>query len=99
LRDAAPQTVTIQLLSTDNPPQLKEHLSTIAKSVEIKNVFVYRTVARQKPFLTVLYGSFGSREAAQDVLDRLPASLRTNKPYLRTAQGVRDELSRNAAAM
>jgi len=94
LRAAPGQTLTIQLLGTENSPQLKEHLSTIAKSIEINNIFVYRTVARQKPFLTVLYGSFGSREAAQDALDRLPPSLKANKPYLRTVQGVRDEMSR-----
>jgi len=89
------QTLTIQLLGAENPQQLKDHLSTIAKSIEISNIFVYRTLARQKPFLTVLYGSFNSREAAQSALDRLPPHLRVFKPYLRTVQGVRDEMSRN----
>jgi len=98
LRTAPGQTLTIQLLGTENPPQLKEHLSTIAKSIEINNIFVYRTVAKQKPFLTVLYGSFGSREAAQDALDRLPLPLKANKPYLRTVQGVREEIGRYSAA-
>lgn len=88
------EALSIQLLSTDNPPQLKQHLSIIAKSIEINNIFVYRTVARQKPFLTVLYGSYRSREAAQDALDRLPEQLKVNKPYVRTIQGVRDELER-----
>ena len=63
LEVTAPQTLTIQLLGAENPQQLKEHLSTIAKSIEITNIFVNRTTARQKPFLSVLYGSFDTREA------------------------------------
>ncbi|MCC6534028.1 MAG: AAA family ATPase [Burkholderiales bacterium] len=95
LEAEAAQTHSIQLLGSENPQQLKDHLSSIAKSIEINSLFVYRTVARQKPFLTVLYGSFGSREAAQDALDRLPPHLKAFKPYLRTVQGVREEMSRN----
>jgi type II secretory pathway predicted ATPase ExeA/septal ring-binding cell division protein DamX len=95
LERAAPQTHSIQLLGSENARQLKDHLSSIAKSVEISKIYVYRTVAAQKPFLTVLYGSFGSREAAQNALDRLPPSLKAFKPYLRTVQGIREEMSRN----
>ena len=90
-----PDTLTIQLLGSENPQSLREHLSTIAKSVDISNFYVYRTIARQKPFLTVLYGSFGSRAAAQSALERLPAALKAFKPYLRTVQGIREEMSRN----
>ena len=89
------QTHSIQVLGSDNGEQLKQHLNMIAKSVEIKNVFVYRTIAKEKPFLTVLYGSFPSREAAQEALDRLPPPLRAFRPYLRTVQGIREEMSRN----
>ena len=86
---------SIQVLGSDNGEQLKHHLNMIAKSVEIKNVFVYRTIAKEKPFLTVLYGTFPSREAAQEALDRLPPPLRAFRPYLRTVQGIREEMSRN----
>jgi septal ring-binding cell division protein DamX len=95
LQRAAPDTHCIQLLGAENPQQLKEHLSSIAKSIEITNLYVYRTVARQKPFLTVLYGSFGTREAAQNALDRLPPPLKAFRPLLRTVQGIREEMSRN----
>ena len=95
LEHEAPQTHSIQLLGSENARQLKDHLSSIAKSIEISKIYVYRTVAAQKPFLTVLYGSFGSREAAQNALDRLPPPLKAFKPYLRTVQGIREEMSRN----
>jgi len=95
LEAQGPQMLTIQLLGAENPQQLRDHLSTIAKSIEISNIFVYRTLARQKPFLTVLYGSFTTREAAQNALDRLPPHMKVFKPYLRTVQGIREEMSRN----
>jgi septal ring-binding cell division protein DamX len=43
----------------------------------------------------VLYGSFGSREAAQEALDRLPPPLKASGPYVRTVQGIRGEMSRS----
>jgi type II secretory pathway predicted ATPase ExeA/septal ring-binding cell division protein DamX len=95
LEREAPLTHSIQLLGSENAQQLKEHLSSLAKSIEISKIYVYRTVAGQKPFLTVLYGSFGTREAAQNALDRLPPPLKAFKPYLRTVQGIREEMSRN----
>lgn len=95
LTSSDPETLSIQLLGSENPQQLRDHLSTIAKSIEISNVFVYRTLAKQKPFLTVLYGAFNTREAAQSALDRLPMHLKAFKPYLRTVQGIREEMSRN----
>ena len=95
LKTERAQTLSIQLLGSENTQQLRDHLSTIAKYIEVNSIFVYRTIAKQKPFLTVLYGSFDSREAAQTALDRLPPHLRAFRPYLRTVQGVREEMSRN----
>ena len=91
----APETHVIQLLGSENTQQLSDHLSTIAKSIEANNIYVYRTIAKQRPFLSVLYGSFRSREAALDALNRLPPHLKAFKPYPRTVQGIREEMSRN----
>ena len=88
-----PQTTySIQLLGTDNPQQLKQHLNIMAKSLEMNKLFVYPTIAKQKPSLTVLYGSFDDRRAAQEALNKLPASLKSNRPILRTVQGVNAEI-------
>ncbi len=86
---------TIQLLGADNQQQLKNHLNVIRKYVEITDVFVYRTLAKQKPSMTVLYGSFADRGAAQEALKQLPAALKANKPILRTAQGIRAEIAQH----
>ena len=88
-----PQTTySIQLLGTDNPQQLKQHLNIIVKSLEMNKLFVYPTIAKQKPSLTVLYGSFDGRRAAQEALNKLPAYLKSNRPILRTVQGVNAEI-------
>ncbi|MNC90940.1 hypothetical protein D3C83_71010 [compost metagenome] len=79
-------------MGTHDPQQLKNLLNSIEKFVEINKVFVYRTVARQQPSLTVLYGSFSSPREAREALDKLPESLKANQPILRTVQGIRDEI-------
>jgi type II secretory pathway predicted ATPase ExeA/septal ring-binding cell division protein DamX len=95
LQQRSKATYSIQVLGTDNAEQLKQHLNIIAKFVEINNIFVYRTIAKQKPFLTVLYGSFENRKDAQEALTKLPAQLRAYRPYLRTVQGIRSEIDQH----
>jgi septal ring-binding cell division protein DamX len=88
----------IQLLGTVDATQLKLNLNDLAKFIEMNKLFVYRTVANGRPLLTVLYGTFGDRRSAQDVLDKLPEDLKANRPILRTVGGIRDELRRNQAS-
>jgi type II secretory pathway predicted ATPase ExeA/septal ring-binding cell division protein DamX len=88
-------TFSIQLLGTNDAEQLKEHLNALSKFVEINKVFVYRTKAKQKPSITVLYGSFTSPREAREALDKLPQSLRANQPILRTVQGIRAEIKQH----
>jgi MSHA biogenesis protein MshM len=89
---------SIQLLGTGEPEQLKHHLNELSKFVEMNKIFVYRTVANGRPFVTVLYGTFSDRRSAQDVLDRLPEGLKTNRPILRTVDGIRGELRRKQSS-
>jgi MSHA biogenesis protein MshM len=98
LASEAHSTYSIQLFGTNDPQLLKTHLNDLAKSIEINKVFVYRTLAKQKPSLTVLYGSFGDRRAAQQALDGLPESLKANQPILRTVNGIRTEIRQHEAS-
>jgi len=98
LATEAPGTFSIQLLGTNDPALLRYHLNDLAKLVEMNKIFVYRTLAKQKPFLTVLYGSFNSYRAAHEALDKLPESLKGNQPFLRTVAGVRGEIARLEAS-
>ena len=84
---------SIQLMGTNDSEQLKDLLNSVSKVVEINKIFVYRTTANRKPSLTVLYGSFTTPREAREALDKLPASLKTSRPILRTVQGVRAEIA------
>jgi|KBSMisStaDraftv2_1062788.scaffolds.fasta_scaffold00762_18 type II secretory pathway predicted ATPase ExeA/septal ring-binding cell division protein DamX len=98
LKRGNPNAYSIQLLGTDKPEQLNNHLNVISKYVEINEIFVYRTLAKEKPSLTVLYGSFQDRDAAREALARLPAPLKAYKPVLRTMQGVRAEIAQHQSS-
>ncbi|MBI4206755.1 MAG: AAA family ATPase [Betaproteobacteria bacterium] len=98
LSDAAQTTYSIQLMGVEDEDQLKHHLNDLAKFIEVNKVFLYRTVANRKASLTVLYGSFSDRRAAQDALEQLPLSLKANRPILRTVRGIRTEIMRHRSS-
>jgi septal ring-binding cell division protein DamX len=68
-------------------------LQDLSKVVDIQQVFVYRTKAGGKPAYSVIYGSFPDRVQANAALEKLPAQLRAQRPYLRTVQGMRAEIA------
>ena len=84
---------SIQLLGSDDPELLREYFKTIAKYLEIEKVYVYRTTANRHPSLTVLYGTFATRDEVTRTLQNLPDELKFNRPYYRTIQGVRAEIA------
>jgi hypothetical protein len=86
---------SIQLLGSNDPQMLKNYLQTLSNYIEIDKIFVYRTVANQEPSMTVLYGAFPARIDAIQSLDALPVDLKSNRPYIRTVQGIRSELGLN----
>ena len=92
------KTYSIQLFGAADPQQLKNYLNVIGKFIEINDIFVYPTVAKQKPSLTVLYGAFNDRRAALDALAKLPAPLKVYQPILRTVQGIRAEIAQHQSS-
>jgi type II secretory pathway predicted ATPase ExeA len=84
---------SIQLLGSSDAALLRSYLNTISKFLEIEKVFVYRTMAKERPSLTVLYGSFRTRTEASEQIDRLPGELKANRPYYRTIKGIRAEIA------
>jgi len=86
-------TYSIQLLGADNEQQLKRHLNIIGKYIDLNDIFVYRTIAKQKPSITVLYGAYSDRRSALQALEKLPLQLKVYRPMLRTVQGIRAEIA------
>lgn len=84
-------TVSIQIMGTDNPEQMRAQLENLAGMVELDKLYVYRTMVKHKPFISVLYGSYPDRTAAIKAMEGLPKPLRAYRPHLRTAGGVLEE--------
>ena len=82
---------TIQLiLASDDPDELKRYLGYLGRYIETDEVYVYRTRIQDKPYAAVFYGNFPSRGAAQAAMNRLPESVRANRPYVRPVPAIRD---------
>ncbi len=94
LANTPPESVGIhvQLLGAGDRKRLENYLAELGKSVDIAQVFVYRTKASGKPAYSVIYGSYPNRAAANAALAQLPAKLQAQRPYLRTVQGMRAEI-------
>ncbi len=88
---------TIQLLGSNNPGYLRSELAALGELIELERVFVYRTVANQRPSYTVLLGTYSTRAEAFRELDALPEAMKANGPYFRTIKGVKTEIARNGA--
>ena len=91
LSQQPPSTVTIQLMGGNSDEQMKQQLQTLSQQIELDNVYVFRTQVRQKPFMSVMYGSYTDREQAYQAVQKLPKWLRINRPQLRTVGGIIEE--------
>lgn len=92
LGQQASGTVSIQLMIGDDPEQMRTQLESLARTVELDNLYVYHTMVGGKPYISVLYGSFTDRASASKALEELPKPLRIYRPQLRTVGGINEEI-------
>lgn len=93
LEEADDKNFTIQVLGANNSELLQQDLKTFSEYIQLERVFVYRTVANQRPSFTVLLGTYGTRTEAIREIQALPEPIRLNRPYYRTVRGVRAEIA------
>lgn len=84
-------TVSIQLMGGGSDQQIKQQLEALVQQVELDNLYVFRTQVAGKPFISILYGSFISRDEAVRAMQKLPGTLRSYRPQLRTVGGILEE--------
>ena len=102
LLSATPNTITLQIksLPTDaklsgeqkKDDQLKAELDRISQQLEIDNIYLYRKKQNGETYTVILYGEFAERSEALAALKNLPASIKNNKPYLRTFAGINKDI-------
>jgi len=95
LQTHSQSTYSIQIMGSNNRELLLSYLDIFAKTIKIDNIFMYRTLAKKKQIITVLYGSFTSKKKAMKAMAGLPNKLKSHHPYLRTIRGIRTEIDRN----
>jgi len=91
LKQQPDSTVTIQLFGSANDDQLKRQLTALVSQLELTAVYPFRTQVNGKPFVSVLYGSFASKQEALQAVAKLPANLKAYQPHLRTVGGILKE--------
>jgi len=91
LAATAESTNTIQLLGVGTEERLKADLRPLLKVLEPDQIYVFRTLARGKPWFTVAYGSYPDRRSAVQAVQTLPSSVAANQPFVRTVAGIRSE--------
>ncbi len=94
LANQPPATVSIQLMGASSDEQLTADLTILSQKIELDNIYVYRTLVNNQPFLTVLYGGFTNRFEATQALKKLPDEIQKNHPQLRTIAGVLQEIQK-----
>jgi septal ring-binding cell division protein DamX len=98
LKSDEPKPYSIQLLTADSEQQLRNNLKALSKFIEVNDIYMYRSVAQGKPAVSVLWGTFNSRQAAAGELEELPRPLRAARPYVRSIESVRAEVDRNSVS-
>jgi septal ring-binding cell division protein DamX len=91
LSQQTPDTVTIQIMGTDKPEQMRGQLQSLKALVGLDSLYVYRTTVKDKPFMSVAYGNYPDRAAAYKAMEALPKPLRVYRPRLRTVGGITEE--------
>ena len=85
---------SIQLFVAEDEEQLKNCLKSLVKLIDVNDLYLYRSSGKRPQMVSVLWGNFADRKAAQRELAGLPPALRANRPYVRTVGGLRAELKR-----
>jgi len=90
----------VQLMMTDarDPAYLEYYLRDATRVLDENELFLYPSGNAESPRVGVLYGSFRTRREAAEALNALPSGLRQFRPYVRTVEGVKNDMRRSPAS-
>jgi septal ring-binding cell division protein DamX len=93
---ASQYSIQVMTLKSDLVGKLNNYLSELPKTIELNDIFVYKTRIGGKTMYGVLYQAFDTRAGAQARLRDMPESFRSFEPFLlRTVEGLRSEIARS----
>ena len=76
---------------------LEAYLAEAGRLVDSQRLYVVASGTPQSPRVGVLFGAFDDRARAAEALAALPAALRQFRPYVRSADALREEARRAQA--
>lgn len=79
-------------LLQDKP--LEAELDRLSQQLEIDNIYLYHLKQNGQIYTVILFGAFEHREDALKALKDFPATIRSNRPYLRTFAGIKRDIER-----
>ena len=85
------------LTGNESPLQdkpLEAELERLSQQLEIDNIYLYHINQSGKIYTVILFGAFERREDALKALKDFPASIKNNRPYLRTFAGIKKDIER-----
>jgi type II secretory pathway predicted ATPase ExeA/septal ring-binding cell division protein DamX len=100
LDGATERRYVVQLMMTDarETGYLEYYLAEAARTLSANDLFLYPSGSADSPKVGVLYGSFQTRREATEAMNALPANLRQFRPYVRTVEGVKNDVRRGSAS-
>lgn len=84
-------TISIQLMGAGSDDDLRQRLKSLATVLALDDIYVFRTRVGNQPYMSVLHGSYASREDAVLAMRNLPKDLLIYGPQLRTIGGINKE--------
>lgn len=85
------------LIGNEPPLQdkpLEAELERLSQQLEIDNIYLYHINQSGRIYTVILFGAFERREDALKALKDFPASIKNNRPYLRTFAGIKRDIER-----
>ena len=96
LADASTPRFAVQLMMADARERayVENYLSEAGRAVPAERLYLVPAGSPEAPRLGVLFGAFGERGTANVALDALPQNLKEFRPYVRSLDGVREDVRR-----
>lgn len=83
-------------VSDDVVKQFDQYVNTLRqKNINTNPIMVYEFVTQKYQTYSILYGQYSDKKEAQLAFSQLPKYLRKDRPIMRTANGVLEEIRKN----
>jgi MSHA biogenesis protein MshM len=84
---------TIQLAALGTTTGLVQYIDQLSTKVDASKIYAHESVYKGKTYMSVYFGDFESTRVTTLAIEELPASLRVNRPLVRSWVKIQQEIS------